>query len=192
MGAKNRPDGERNLVKPVEELFEELIRKDGDRIFNTVYSVLGDVEATKDVVQEIYMEAYTSLPSFQGRSSLSTWLYRISMRVVADHIRSKSRRAAISAPRDLDEEEVLGRVAGESAAVESAHERLELSRSIRKALQKLPPDFRIVFTLREIDDYSYREISELLNISIGTVESRLFRAREQLRKELTEASVFPE
>lgn len=116
---------------------------------------------------------------------MTTWLYRIAMNVAGNHIKKNKRRMRMSADLSFDEMELLGKISKERESVEKEFDRTEVNRVIQKVLVSLPLHYRSVFVLKEIGGYSYKEISNILEISIGTVESRLFRAREALRNELS-------
>jgi len=169
--------------------FEELIKNEGKILFNTIFCILGDTHDTEDVYQESLLSAYSSLPSFKGDSKLFTWVYSITMNVVNNHLRKKVRQrkwiksdsAEIKNERDGNKTEYGSDLIGKIM------EEKELSIALQTALMDLPPEYRIVVVMREIDRMSYVDISRMLGIKIGTVESRLFRARSILRKRLERA-----
>ena len=142
-----------------------------------VAGVLRDRDAVEDVVQETFTKAFYRIHSFKGGSSLYTWLYRVAVNAAKDYIKSRKRRPAASF------DEVTGRTAlpaPERPSVEGL-ERRELRLQVRAAVDRLPERFRTVLALREIEGMPYNEIAEVLGLSLGTVESRLFRARKRLR-----------
>ena len=129
-------------------------------------------------MQETFAKAFYRIHSFKGGSSLYTWLYRVAVNGAKDYIKSRKRRPASSF------DELPGRAsmpAPEKPMVEGI-ERRELRLRVRAAIDRLPHRFRSVLALREIEGMAYNEIAEVLGLSLGTVESRLFRARRRLRE----------
>jgi RNA polymerase sigma-70 factor (ECF subfamily) len=156
----------------------------GERITAVVTGVLRDRDAVEDVVQETFTKAFYRIASFKGGSSLYTWLYRVAVNGAKDYIKSRRRRPAASF------DELPGRAmlpAAETPMIEGV-ERRELRMRVRAAIDKLPTRFRTVLALREIEGMTYNEIADVLSLSLGTVESRLFRARKRLRALLVRTS----
>jgi RNA polymerase sigma-70 factor (ECF subfamily) len=168
--------------------FGQLVQKYQDRLHNTVVHVVGSAEDAKDVVQEAFVQAFLKLESFQG-ARFYTWLYRIAFNVAATHCR---RRGAMrSAERIALGEGRLGqREQGHPQdAADGPSERLEREercRQVRHAISQLPEEHRVVLVLREMDGCCYETIAEILDLPVGTVRSRLHRARMQLREQLKE------
>jgi RNA polymerase sigma-70 factor (ECF subfamily) len=136
---------------------------------------------TEDVTQEAFLKAFRKLDRFDGRSSFYTWLYRIAANTAMDWNKKERRRRHLPLPEAPDGGDMLpGRGAG-PAREASQH---ELGRRIDEAIAALPPKYLEIITLREVEGLSYEEIARVLDISKGTVESRLFRARERLRDRL--------
>jgi len=159
--------------------FEALVRKYQDRIYNLCRYMLQNPEdaqdAAQDAAQDVFLKAYRALKDFRPESSFYTWLYRIALNTCLDY-RRKSRREALRnepLPEDLPSDEPFP---------EQLYESEEISESVQLALQKLPEKLRAAIVLREIEALSYEEIAEVLYISMGTVKSRISRAREQLRR----------
>lgn len=169
------------------EAYGELVRRYQDRVYNTVFRLLGQAEDAQDVAQETFLNAFHSLDSFKGDSQFFTWLYRIAVNAaislkrkqrVALRLEHGYRAGAVSAePTDVSEWSQPG------LALEKADE----ERRMQEVLNRLSPDHRSVLVLKEIDGLKYEDIAEVLQVPIGTVRSRLFRAREELR-ELLEQS----
>jgi RNA polymerase sigma-70 factor (ECF subfamily) len=163
------------------EAFSELVGRYQDRILNVVLHVLGDPHDAEDVAQECFSKAYRRLSSFDFRSSFYTWLYRIAVNSASDFRKKMRRRQALP----LSELELpLPQQGSQGEAPERAAIRKELGARIRDLLAGLPEKFRTVLILRELEERSYEEIAAILGLSIGTVESRLFRARARLREKL--------
>jgi RNA polymerase sigma-70 factor (ECF subfamily) len=176
---------ERELVKLAqegsEEAFSVLVKKYEKKVFNLAYGLTQNREAADDLAQEVFIKAYSGLPKFHFKSEFGTWLYRIAVNQVKDYLRKKGRMKEISlgAVQEIvvsQEDDVLQR---EKAQVDEQRKTL-----VHKILQSLPPKHSLILALRDIQGYSYGEISGILNVSPGTVDSRLHRARRMLRKKL--------
>jgi RNA polymerase sigma-70 factor (ECF subfamily) len=162
--------GDAAALREVVDAFQE-------RITSVVAGMLRDRDAVDDVVQETFVKAFYRISSFQGDSGLYTWLYRVAINLAKDHVKRHARRPAIA----LDEVGPQGAAipGGGPPALERVEQR-ERRLAVREAIAALPPKFRAVLVLREIEGLRYDEIAEILSISQGTVESRLFRARRRL------------
>jgi len=168
--------------------YASIVREHGAKIYNAVYCVLGNATDAEDVTQEAFLKAFRALQGFKGEASVATWLYRIAMNAANDHLRKNKRYARMREPLEGVELKLADQSDGPFENPESAFFKKERTETIKKALAKLPAKFRPVIVLKDIEGLSYKEIGSILGISIGTVESRLFRAREMLRKELTRVS----
>ncbi len=166
------------------EALREVVHAFGERLTAVVSGVLRDRDAVEDVVQETFTKAFYRIHSFKGGSSLYTWLYRIAVNAAKDYIKSRKRRPASSFD-DLASRTSLPAPARPSV---EGIERRELRQQVRAAIDLLPDRFRTVLALREIEGMAYNEIAEVLCLSLGTVESRLFRARKRLRALLARES----
>jgi RNA polymerase sigma-70 factor, ECF subfamily len=160
--------------------FDVLMRRYEERVFNLVYRVLGNVEDAQDVVQETFINAYQSLPNFKRESLFYTWLYRIAMNTAISHKRRHKGTVSFDAGRNgegglepLDNSEYN--------RPGHAMEKAELERRIQKALNSLSPEHKIVLVFKEMEGLKYEEIADILQLPIGTVRSRLHRARIELR-----------
>jgi len=164
--------------------FDQLVTRAYPLVFNTAYRILGDHDAAADATQTSFVRAYRSLRTFRGSSSFTTWLYRIVSNVCLDMVRQR-RRHAQSLTLDSDDEPQTERdIPDESAAPERSALESELQRAVHQALQKLTPEHRLVLTLYDLAGFSYEEIAATLKLPLGTVKSRLNRARLALRDEL--------
>ena len=159
-----------------EEGFEMLVRKYQNRVLNIIYSFIGQNRESEDIMQEVFMKVYHSLWSFRQRSQFSTWLYRIVVNTTYDFLRK--RRNFVS------NEGILEMSAVTSESPRDALLTREKEAMIQKALGNIPLKFRAALVLKDIDGLSYIEISRVLRCSIGTVESRIYRARQFLKAEL--------
>jgi RNA polymerase sigma-70 factor (ECF subfamily) len=162
--------------------FGQLVLKYQDRLYNTVVHVTGNAEDAKDVVQEAFVQAFLKLATFQRASAFYTWLYRIAFNVAATQRRR--RRPTVSIERQHLNNGSEPADGGEDPR-ESA-ERGERCRQVRQAIGRLGEEHRAVLVLREIDGCCYETIADILDLPVGTVRSRLHRARLQLRGQLKE------
>lgn len=166
--------------------FDELVRKHHALAYNLAYRMLGDHDRAADATQSAMLRAYRALPRFRHDASFSTWLYRIVTNVCLDQIRRQERGARSltlvgeDADATLDEMDVPDN-SGDPAASAEQQERQEL---VQAALLRLAPDHRAVLVMYDLSGLSYEEIAQALEIPLGTVKSRLNRARHALKEEL--------
>jgi RNA polymerase sigma-70 factor, ECF subfamily len=171
--------------------FGDLVRRYQERLYNSIYRVVDHAEDAADVVQDAFLNAYQSLNSFKGDSEFFTWLYRIAFNT-AISLRRK-RRAVLRL--DWTDGNPSGlEPADESAFTEpgSALAQSEDEAVLRSALNRLSPEHRAVLVLKEIDGQKYEDIAEILDVPIGTIRSRLHRARLELRDLLQKGNTGPE
>jgi len=165
--------------------FDVLIGKYQHKIINLVSRYVHDPNAALDVAQEAFLKAYRGLESFRGESAFYTWLYRIAINTAKNYLVAESRRTP-EAEVDSQEAEQF---AGESALKEYGtpeREMLseEIHRTVQRAIDELPDDLKTAITLRELEGMSYEEIARAMDCPIGTVRSRIFRAREAIDRYL--------
>jgi len=165
--------------------FDLLVLKYQSRIVNLVSRFVRNPSDALDVTQEAFLKAYRALPGFRGDSAFYTWLYRIAVNTAKNWLTIQSRRASDS---ELDYEEIE-RIEGSNALKEYAtpeHLLLkdEIQATVISAIDDLPEDLRMAITLREVEGLSYEEIASVMECPIGTVRSRIFRAREAIDKQL--------
>lgn len=163
------------------DAFTVLTRRYEDRLFNTVFQVVGNVEDAQDVVQETFINAYQSLHNFKGDAQFYTWLYRIAMNTAISHKRKQKGTLSLDSGRN-GEAGLEPPDRSEYNRPGHAMEQAEQGRGIQKALNSLSPEHKIVLVLKEIEDLKYEQIAEILQLPIGTVRSRLHRARIELRE----------
>jgi RNA polymerase sigma-70 factor (ECF subfamily) len=178
----------RGLRAGIEDAYEDLIARYQQPVYGIAYRLLGNPADASDVVQEVFLKVFRGVRSFREHSSLRTWMYRIAVNEAHNHHRWFSRHCR----REVAMEDA----AGASAALESAahpgrspfdHAVESENRTlIEEALANINPVFRTAVVLRDIENLSYEEIAEILQVSMGTVKSRILRGREALRRELTE------
>ena len=172
--------------------FEQLIYQNQTRIYNLALRMVGDPDDALDLSQEAFLNAWKGLPSFNGDSAFSTWLYRLASNACLDFLRSKKRRQdTIGSAFSLDDEDAPAPPADQSLRPEERLERKERSAALHRALSNLPHHHRQVLVMRELSGLSYQEISQVLELDLGTVKSRLTRARTALKKLLlTDGNFF--
>lgn len=160
--------------------FDMLVRKYQHRIAAVVSRFVRDYAECQDVVQDSFIRAYKSLSGFRGDSQFYTWMYRIAVNTAKNHLASKKRRPSFDVELD-DAENIDGGVYIQNNDTPE-HELLrdEIAQVVSKALQQLPEDIRQAITLREMEGLSYEEIADVMNTPVGTVRSRIFRAREAI------------
>ena len=161
--------------------FEKLVLEYEKSVYAITQRMTGNAEDAADMTQETFIKAYNSLSSFRGDSKFSVWLYRIATNVCLDFLRSRSRKPTVSlSVEDDDGEEVELDIADESQSPERLLERGLTRDAVRRGLNALSPEYRQILLLREIQGLSYEEIADVLRIEVGTVKSRIFRARKRL------------
>jgi RNA polymerase sigma-70 factor (ECF subfamily) len=154
------------------EAFGELVSKYSTKIFTMVYCIVGNENDAWDLAQEGFLKAWRSIHRFEARSSFYTWLYSITMNLTIDSLRRKGRRQEV----ELDDA-IPSFLPGPRLNCERA----EIREQVNAALAQLSPEHRAVVVLKELEDMQYREIAEVLNVSMGTVMSRLFYGRKKLQ-----------
>lgn len=173
--------------------FEELVVLYQDKVYNLSYYLAGNHADAQDLAQEVFFRAYTGLKGFRLDADLGTWLHRIAVNLWLNMRRRQKAAPALSLddPVQTDEGEITRTVAAADPAgdPEDALEGKELREKVQEALLSLPEEFRTVLVLREIEDYSYEEIAEMMQCSLGTVKSRLNRARRALKELLSSKQI---
>lgn len=173
--------------------FENLVTEHEKGVYAIAQRMTGNAEDAADMTQETFIKAYNSLSSFRGDSKFSVWLYRIATNVCLDFLRSRSRKPTVSlSVEDDDGEETQIDIADESQSPEQLLERGLTRDAVRRGLKSLSPEYRQILLLREIQGLSYEEIAEALALEVGTVKSRIFRARKRLCAFLLEDGNIPE
>jgi RNA polymerase sigma-70 factor (ECF subfamily) len=163
--------------------FGELVVRYQDRLFNVAYRVLDNADDAADVVQDVFVNAYQSLKSFKGDSELFTWLYRIAFNTAISF--KRRRRGMVRLDGHGGGDDGRGGIDPEDRSTDTAPEadmeRSEDERVLGEAMAKLSPEHRTVLVLKDIDGLKYEEIAEVMGVPIGTVRSRLHRARLELK-----------
>jgi RNA polymerase sigma-70 factor (ECF subfamily) len=170
----------RRLQRGDTDAFETLVRRHEKTIFNLLYRMLGDYDDAAETSQEVFLSAYRAIGQFRGEANFSTWLYRIALNHAATRRKSATLRQKRLVPlegTDLVDE-------GQAGPAESL-ETKELRESVQRALSDLDPEDAAVILLRDLQDVSYEDAARVLKIPVGTVKSRLHRARQALKARLT-------
>jgi RNA polymerase sigma-70 factor (ECF subfamily) len=169
--------------------FDRLVMKHKDKLFNMCYWFLGDYHEANEAAQEIFIKVFRSLNKFRFESAFFTWFYRIAVNTCRNRLESsayRQRKAMVSLnnPGSPNDDHAALQIADETRTPIAELERKERRTLVRKAIDSLPPDQKAVVTLRDIEGLSYDEISHITGLNLGTVKSRLARARLDLTNRL--------
>ncbi|MBI4807774.1 MAG: RNA polymerase sigma factor RpoE [Nitrosomonadales bacterium] len=166
--------------------FELLVAKYQRRLGRLISRFVRNAAEAEDVTQDAFIKAYRALPAFRGDSAFYTWLYRIGINTAKNHLVAQGRRAPTSTPFDAEEAEDFEDAAllHEVSTPENELMSKQVVEVVNSSLQELPDDLRTALTLREIEGLSYEEIAAVMDCPIGTVRSRIFRAREAIAANL--------
>jgi RNA polymerase sigma-70 factor (ECF subfamily) len=180
---------DQELVKRVQagdkKAFDLLVRKYQHKLVKLITRYVHDPVEALDVAQEAFIKAYRALPNFRGESSFYTWLYRIGINTAKNHLVAQGRRPPESDidAQDAEQYDFESRLKDQETP-EGIIERDEVERTIFEAIDALPEDLRTAITLRELEGLSYEEIAQAMDCPVGTVRSRIFRARDAIDKRL--------
>ena len=183
-------DIDQQLVERVQRgdkgAFDLLVSKYQRKIFRLLSRLIRDHGEIEDVAQEAFIKAYRALPNFRGDSAFYTWLYRIAINTAKNHLVSQGRRAPTTTEVDIEEAETFddGDHLRDLNTPESMLVTKQVGEAVNRAIDELPEDLRTAIVLREIEGLSYEEIADSMSCPIGTVRSRIFRAREAIAQEL--------
>jgi RNA polymerase sigma-70 factor, ECF subfamily len=185
----DEPDQDRSLAG-VAVVFDEIFQRYQSLVFNLTYRILGDREEALDVSQEVFFAVYRKLSRFRGESSLKTWIYRIAVNRASNRCRwwnRLRRRGTVSLDEHLggdDNRTFSESLESAGSTPEQALLLREKRHEIECSLRRLPVQQRVAIIMRDVEGLSYEEISELLQVSLGTVKSRIARGREELKRRL--------
>ena len=184
-------DLERRAKEGDQGAFERLVMDNQNRVYSLALRLCGDREAAADLAQEAFIKAWQGLGSFQGESSFATWVYRLATNLCIYFLRMKTRREGVEPSVSLDDSDSgWAEPADRESDPQLVLERSERGRALARGLASLPGWQRQVLVLRELSGLSYQEISQALDVDLGTVKSRIARARLSLRKILLEDGNF--
>ena len=173
-----------------ENSFETLLRKYERFVSTCVYPIIGSADDTADVCQEVFLKVYRSLSSFKGESSFSTWLYRVAKNCAYDFVRKKKGENVSLDETDEDGKGLELPDTDEKNYPEQTALKNERKQLLWTAVSRLSDEHREIIVLRDINDYTYEQIAQMTGLEPGTVKSRLFRAREALKKQLLKENYF--
>ncbi len=176
-----------NLIKQAQggdtSAFEKLIQRHEKIVFNIAYKMLSNAEDVKDISQDVFVKVYKNLPKFDGKSAFSTWIYRITVNTCIDEIRKRKGKETYSMDEEFegDENSMSRQYEDEGPTPEEALIADEKKKMIMDGISRLSQEHKTVIVLRDIEGFSYTEITEITGMTLGTVKSRLARARLQLK-----------
>lgn len=174
--------------------FEEIVIRYEQKVFQLAYRLCSNPDDASDLAQEAFIKVYRNLAQWRGQAAFSTWLYRIVTNTFLDEVRKRKRRPLIAVSLDAsiptEDGEIVREFPSPSANPEEKYLQHELRLVVRQALAELAPDYRVVLTLRDIQGHTYEEIAEITELNLGTVKSRISRARAALRKKLLETEQY--
>ena len=171
--------------------FDDLVLEYQNRVYHITLKMTGNEEDAFDLSQETFLKAYRSLKSFRGESAFGTWLYRLASNLCIDFLRKQKRRGGGQAVSLDEETEWRPRELPDLRyEPQEALERKELRERVRAGLARLPEEQRLILVLRDVEGLSYQEIGDVLQLELGTVKSRIYRARARLAALLTEEGNF--
>lgn len=175
----------KQIKKGDQDAFGEIVEIFKDKIYQLVYRMVGNAHEAEDVAQEAFIRAYININSYDTNRKFSTWLYRIATNLTIDRIRKKKPDYYLDAEvAGTDGLTMYSQVAADIALPEEEVVSMELQNEIQRQILKLPDKYRSVIVLKYIDELSLIEISEILEIPVGTVKTRIHRGREALRQQL--------
>lgn len=167
------------------EAFEHLVRLYENKVYTIAYRLMGNHADASDLAQDAFIKIYQALPNFRGDSSFSTWIYHITVNVCRDELRKRQRRPTVSLDEPAGENNTTYEIRSSAPGPEEMLDRSETQAMIQECLNNLSDDYRTILVMREIQELAYEEIAELLGCSLGTVKSRLSRARQALKEKIS-------
>ena len=178
-----------SLIKDLKQgkaaAFEQLVLEYQDRVINTCYGFVQNTEDAEDIAQEVFIEVYRSVTKFREDSKIFTWIYQIAVRKSLDFVRKKNRKKRFSSlKRIAGFETIEDKVKSSAFDPQESLENKERRRILMQAVEQLPENQKVAFTLSKYEGLAYKEIAEVMESSLSSVESLLFRANKNLRKKL--------
>ena len=169
-----------------EEAFRIIFNENHKKVVNACYRMVNDIETAEDLAQEVFIKVYSSIHQFRGESQLSTWIYRIAITKSLDHLRAQKRKKRMAILKYLsgDEEHQIEIEAPKDLNPDVIVDNSERMKILSNAINKLPENQRVAFSLSKYDEMSSKEIAELLSTSVSAVESLIHRAKKNLEKVL--------
>jgi RNA polymerase sigma-70 factor, ECF subfamily len=180
--------GESEIIEGIkegnEEAFRVLVDNYHQMVVNTCFGLLHNIDDAEDVAQEVFIEVFRSAGNFRGDSKITTWLYRIAVNRSLNFIRDNKRRKLVLTLENLISFKKPETITDCTANPELNLENIQRAQILHKAVDSLPENQRVAFTLNKYEDLSYLEISEIMNLSVSAVESLLYRSKQNLQKKL--------
>ncbi|MEN8193239.1 MAG: sigma-70 family RNA polymerase sigma factor [Bacteroidota bacterium] len=161
----------REYIDGNDAAFEKLVMLHKDKVRNLVFLTLGDSEFIDDIIQDVFISVYHKIKEFRFESKFTTWLYRITVNKCRDYLRKKRVRSIFTPIKDSHE----------NIQTSAMRTDIDIPQLVRKAIERLPDKLRVPLILRDMEGFSYNEIADQLDCEVGTVKSRIFRARESLK-----------
>lgn len=174
------------------DAFEQIIKKYEKKIFSLIFNMVRNENEVEDIAQEVFLKVYRYIDKFNGDSSLYTWIYKIATNLCLDKIRKRKEVIYIDEKLQLDDGEVDFQLQSEEKTQDELYEQKELKQKLEKCINMLPEKQKAMIVLRDIKGFSYDEISEILDLKLGTVKSQINRARLKLKDLLEKDGTFVE
>jgi RNA polymerase sigma-70 factor, ECF subfamily len=175
----------KKVKKGDQSAFEDIVSFFQSKIYQHCYRMLGNAHEAEDIAQEAFIRAYVNIHSFDEKRKFSTWLYRIATNLTIDRIRKRKPDYYLDAEiKGTEGLNMYSQMADEGRLPGEEVESMELQRYIHQEISELPPKYRSIIMLRYLEEFSLQEISDILDIPLGTVKTRIHRGREALRKRL--------
>lgn len=164
--------------------FEQLIEGYQKKVFNIAYRMLGNYDDANEIAQEVFIRVFKSISKFKEESAFSTWIYRITTNTCLDELRKRKNRKVISLDEDVkyDDIEIKRQIVDDKPTPDVIAEKNEVRQAVKKAIDSLSEDHRLVIVLRDLQDLPYDEIARTTGVPEGTVKSRINRARNELKQ----------
>jgi len=180
----------KKAIEGDEAAYRNLLENYRGALYNLLFKMVRNKEETEDLVQEAFMKAFKALPSFNEEYAFSTWLYKIAINNCIDHMRKKKLKTySINKPVQSKDGELDREFPDTSMSPDKSILSEERSNIIESAIDELPENYKTAIIMRHSEEKSYEEISQILNIPLGTVKARIFRAREMLKKKLKDKAI---
>jgi RNA polymerase sigma-70 factor (ECF subfamily) len=187
---------EKELIKKAKagdlDAYEQIIVLYEKKVFNLIYNLIRNQDDIEDIAQEVFIKIYRNLKNFKEESSLYTWIYRITVNICIDEMKKRRKVISIDEKIQLNDDEVDLQIPDNGKSLEEITEEKDERAKLMGLINKLPESARTMIVLRDIKEFTYQEISDILNINIGTVKSKINRARSMLKKLLGEDGTFEE
>jgi RNA polymerase sigma-70 factor (ECF subfamily) len=187
---------EQSLVKRAKngdlEAYEEIIKLYDKKVFSLIFNMIRNQDDVEDIAQEVFIKIYRNLKNFKEESSLYTWIYRITVNICIDEMKKRKQVVYLDEKIQVQDGEIEVQIPDTGKPLEEIAEDKDIKDRLINCINKLPENARIMIVLRDIKEFSYQEIAEILNLNIGTVKSKINRARNMLKALLGQEGTFEE